>query len=95
MLHHAVVLGLTAAADKLAEHLDQAQTTKPSYTAFLNDLLRVEVDGIPDVQIPRLFWETTTSRVPTIGADRRTQGQRFRGARCGRDRSPSAGGAAP
>jgi len=38
-------LRLAAAADKLAEHLYQAQQTKPSYTAFLHALLRVEVDA--------------------------------------------------
>jgi len=38
-------LRLTAAAEKLAEHLDQAQQAKPSYTTFLHDLLRVEVDA--------------------------------------------------
>jgi DNA replication protein DnaC len=38
-------LRMGAAAEQLAAHLDQAQRTKPSYTAFLHDLLRVEVDA--------------------------------------------------
>jgi DNA replication protein DnaC len=38
-------LRMNAAAEQLAEHLDQAQTTKPSYTMFLHDLLKLEVDA--------------------------------------------------
>jgi DNA replication protein DnaC len=40
---HLAYLKLTATAEQLAVHLDQAQKTKPSYTKFLHDLLDVEV----------------------------------------------------
>lgn len=40
---HLTYLQLPAAAEALAERLDRAQKKKPSYTAFLEDLLDVEV----------------------------------------------------
>jgi len=42
---HLAYLKLTAAAEVLAPKLDAAQKTKPSYTAFLEDLLRAEVEA--------------------------------------------------
>lgn len=42
---HLAYLRLPAAAEALAGHLDAAQKRKPSYTAFLEDLLRVEVEA--------------------------------------------------
>jgi DNA replication protein DnaC len=38
-------LRLGAAAEQLADRLEQADRDKPSYTAFLHDLLRLEVDA--------------------------------------------------
>jgi DNA replication protein DnaC len=43
---HLSFLNLPATADVLAEQLDQAQRTKPSYTTFLERLLAVEVDAV-------------------------------------------------
>lgn len=42
---HLAYLRLNATADVLAERLDQAQKTKPSYTSFLEELLALEVDS--------------------------------------------------
>ncbi len=42
---HLAYLKLTAAAEALAGKLDQAQNAKPSYTAFAEDLLGVEVEA--------------------------------------------------
>ncbi len=42
---HLAYLKLTAAAEVLAPRLDAAQKTKPSYTAFLEGLLRAEVEA--------------------------------------------------
>lgn len=42
---HLAYLKLPAAAEALAAKLDRAQKDKPSYTAFLEDLLRVEVEA--------------------------------------------------
>lgn len=42
---HLTYLHLPAAAEVLAERLDVAQRRKPSYTAFLEELLSVEVDA--------------------------------------------------
>jgi DNA replication protein DnaC len=38
-------LRLGSAAEQLAARLEQAEQQKPSYTAFLHDLLRIEVDA--------------------------------------------------
>jgi DNA replication protein DnaC len=38
-------LRLAATAEQLAAHLEAAEQRRPSYTAFLHDLLRVEVDA--------------------------------------------------
>lgn len=40
---HLAQLKLTASAEALAEHLERAQRTKPSYCAFLSELLQIEV----------------------------------------------------
>jgi len=42
---HLAYLKLSAAAEVLATRLDRAQREKPSYTAFLEDLLRAEVEA--------------------------------------------------
>lgn len=42
---HLAYLKLTCAAEALAPKLDAAQRHKPSYTAFLEDLLRTEVEA--------------------------------------------------
>ena len=42
---HLAYLKLPAAAETLATKLDRAQKSKPSYTAFLEDLLRTEVEA--------------------------------------------------
>lgn len=42
---HLAYLKLRATAEVLAEHLDRAERAKPSYTAFLEELLRVEVEA--------------------------------------------------
>jgi DNA replication protein DnaC len=42
---HLAYLKLGAAAEQLAAHLDQAQTEAPSYTDFLERLMRVEVEA--------------------------------------------------
>jgi hypothetical protein len=42
---HLAYLKLTSAAEALAPKLDAAQRDKPSYTAFLEDLLRAEVEA--------------------------------------------------
>jgi hypothetical protein len=40
---HLAYLKVSAAAEVLATRLDRAQRKKPSYTAFLEDLLRAQV----------------------------------------------------
>jgi len=40
---HLAQLKLTASAEALAEHLERAQKTKPSYCHFLSELLEIEV----------------------------------------------------
>jgi DNA replication protein DnaC len=42
---HLAYLKLSAAAEVLATRLDRAQRERPSYTAFLEDLLRAEVEA--------------------------------------------------
>jgi hypothetical protein len=43
---HLAYLKLTAAAEALPAHLDQAMTTKATHTEFLEHLLAIEVDAV-------------------------------------------------
>ena len=60
---HLAYLKLTSAAEALAPKLDAAQRHKPSYTAFLEDLLRTEVEA---TQRRRLAGRLRFAHFPVI-----------------------------
>ncbi len=60
---HLAYLKLTSAAEVLAPKLDHAQKAKPSYTAFLEDLLRTEVEA---TERRRLAGRLRFSHFPVI-----------------------------
>ena len=61
---HLAYLKLTTAAEVLAARLDHAQQAKPSYTAFLEDLLGAEVEA---TERRRLAGRLARARVGVLG----------------------------